>query len=60
MLNSHTFLRRKMQFGEGLARTISVRENFSKCVVSLDGFSMSCDGIKHRNVRVFLLAEKWD
>jgi len=37
----------------------SVRDNFPKYVVSLDEFDMSRDGIKHRNVRDFLLADEW-
>lgn len=38
----------------------SIRDNFPKYVVSLDEFDMSRDGIKHRNIRNFLTAEKWD
>lgn len=38
----------------------SIRDNFPKYVVSLDEFDMSRDGIKHRNIRDFLLAETWD
>lgn len=37
-----------------------VRDNFPKYVVSMDEFDLSRDGIKHRNIREFLLAEKWD
>ena len=29
-------------------------------VVSLDEFDMSRNGIKHRNIRDFLLAEEWN
>ncbi len=36
-----------------------VRDNFPKYVVSLDEFDMSRDGIKHRNIRDFLLEEEW-
>ncbi len=36
-----------------------IRDNFPKYVVSLDEFDMSQNGIKHRNIRDFLLAEKW-
>ena len=32
---------------------------FPKYVVSLDEFDMSRNGIKHRNIRDFLLAEEW-
>ena len=37
-----------------------VRDNFPKYVVTLDEFDMSRDGIKHRNIRDFLLEETWD
>jgi len=37
-----------------------VRDNFPKYVVTLDEFDMSREGIKHRNVRDFLLASSWD
>lgn len=37
-----------------------IRDNFPKYVVTLDEFDMSRDGIKHRNIRDFLLQEKWD
>lgn len=37
----------------------SIRDNFPKYVVSLDEFDMSRDGIKHKNIRDFLLEEKW-
>lgn len=38
----------------------SIRDNYPKYVVSLDEFDMSRDGIKHRNIRDFLLAEEWN
>ena len=38
----------------------AVRDHYPKYVVSLDEFDMSRNGIKHRNVRDFLLAETWD
>ena len=38
----------------------SIRNNFPKYVVSLDEFDMSRDGIKHRNIRDFLLMDEWD
>lgn len=38
----------------------AIRDNFPKYVVSLDEFDRGRDGIKHRNLRDFLLAEKWD
>ena len=37
-----------------------IRDNFPKYVVTLDEFDMSRNGIKHRNIRDFLLQEKWD
>ncbi len=38
----------------------SIRDNFPKYVVSLDEFDMSRNGIKHRNIRDFLLADIWN
>ena len=38
----------------------SIRDNFPKYVVSLDEFDMSRNGIKHRNIRDFLLMDTWD
>lgn len=38
----------------------SIRDNFPKYVVSLDEFDMSRNGIKHRNIREFLLMEEWN
>ena len=38
----------------------SIRDNFPKYVVSLDEFDMSRNGIKHRNIRDFLLDEEWN
>ncbi len=37
-----------------------VKDNFPKYVVTMDELDMSRNGIKHRNIRDFLLAEKWD
>ncbi|MEE0450995.1 ATP-binding protein [Peptacetobacter sp.] len=37
-----------------------IQDNFPKYVVSLDEFDMSRDGIKHRNIRDFLLEEEWN
>ena len=39
---------------------VDIRGNFPKYVVSLDEFDMSRNGIKHRNIRDFLLAEEWN
>lgn len=38
----------------------NIRDNFPKYVVSLDEFDMSRNGIKHRNIHDFLLAEEWN
>ena len=38
----------------------NISDNFPKYVVSLDEFDMSRNGIKHRNIRDFLLAEEWN
>ena len=38
----------------------SVSDNFPKYVVSLDEFDMSRNGIKHRNIRDFLLMKEWN
>lgn len=38
----------------------NIRDNYPKYVVSLDEFDMSQNGIKHRNIRDFLLAEQWN
>lgn len=37
-----------------------IRDNFPKYVVSLDEFDMSRNGIKHRNIRDFLLQKEWN
>jgi hypothetical protein len=36
-----------------------VKDNFPKYVVSLDEFDLSRDGIKHQNIRNFLLEKEW-
>ena len=38
----------------------SVSDNFPKYVISLDEINMSRNGIKHKNIRDFLLTPKWD
>ena len=38
----------------------NIRDNYPKYVVSLDEFDRSRNGIKHRNIRDFLLAEEWN
>ncbi|MCL1974862.1 MAG: ATP-binding protein [Firmicutes bacterium] len=38
----------------------SIRDNFPKYVVSLDELDMSRDGVKHKNIRDFLLASDWN
>ncbi len=37
----------------------TIRDNFPKYVVSYDEFDMSRDGLKHMNIREFLLSEEW-
>ena len=37
----------------------SLRDHYPKYVVSLDEFDMSRNGIRHRNIRDFLLADSW-
>ena len=37
-----------------------VRDNFPKYVVTMDELDMSRDGIKHRNIRDFLMAPEWN
>ncbi|MDR1136246.1 MAG: ATP-binding protein [Clostridiales Family XIII bacterium] len=37
-----------------------IRDNFPKYVVSYDEFDMSRNGIKHMNIREFLLTEQWN
>ena len=38
----------------------SIKDNFPKYVVTMDELNMSRDGIKHRNIRDFLLAKEWN
>jgi predicted AAA+ superfamily ATPase len=38
----------------------SIRDNFPKYVLSLDEFDMSRDGVKHKNIRDFLLVPDWN
>lgn len=38
----------------------NIKDNFPKYVVSMDEFDMSQNGIKHRNIRDFLLADEWN
>ncbi len=47
--------RRKLQREFGAFA--GVRDNFPKYVVTMDELDMSRDGIKHRNIRDFLLAK---
>ncbi len=37
-----------------------IKDNHPKYVVTLDEFDMSRDGIRHKNIRDFLLQEQWD
>ena len=38
----------------------SVKDNFSKYVVSHVEFDMRRDGLKHMNIRELLLSEQWN
>ena len=38
----------------------NIRDNFPKYVVTLDELDMSRNGIKHRNIREFLLSGEWN
>ena len=38
----------------------NIRDNYPKYVVTMDEFNMSRDGIKHLNIRDFLLAKEWN
>ena len=38
----------------------SIKDNFPKYVVTMDELDMSRDGIKHRNIRDFLLSKEWN
>lgn len=37
-----------------------IKDNFPKYVISMDNFDMSRNGIKHWNIKDFLLADQWD
>lgn len=43
-----------------IERSHKIKDNFPKYVVSLDEFNMSQNGIKHRNIRDFLLTNEWN
>ena len=38
----------------------TIRDNFPKYVITMDEFDMSRNGIKHRNIRDFLIADEWN
>ena len=38
----------------------SIRDNYPKYVVSLDEFDMSRNGIKHKNIKEFLMMDNWE
>lgn len=38
----------------------TIRDNFPKYIVSLNEFDMSCNGIKPRNIRDFLMETEWN
>lgn len=37
----------------------NIRDNYPKYVVLMDEFDMSRNGIKHKNIREFLIIEEW-
>ncbi|MDD5791840.1 MAG: hypothetical protein PUD22_04590 [Erysipelotrichaceae bacterium] len=37
----------------------NIRDNYPKYVVSLDEFDMSQNGIRHMNIKDFLLSKEW-
>ena len=37
-----------------------IRDNYPKYVVSLDEFDMSRDGVKHKNIKEFLVTKEWN
>ena len=37
----------------------TIRDNFPKYVITMDEIDMSRNGIKHRNIRDFLIADEW-
>ena len=39
---------------------VSIRDNFPKYVVTMDEFDMSREGIRHCNIRDFLLKKDWE
>lgn len=53
LLASEETIRREFEVYE------KIRDNFPKYVLSLDEFDFSRNGIKHCNIRDFLLAEEW-
>ena len=53
LLAGEETLRREFGAYEG------IRDNFPKYVLSLDEIDRSREGIRHRNIRDFLLAEEW-
>ena len=38
----------------------TIRDNFPKYVITMDEIDMSRNGIKHRNIRDFLIADEWN
>ena len=54
LLASEEVVRREFEVYE------SIRDNFPKYVVSLDEIDMSREGVKHKNIRDFLLAPEWN
>ena len=47
-------------FTDRYGRVDDIRDNFPKYVVSMDEFDFSRNGIKHKNIREFLLMKEWN
>lgn len=54
LLESQNTIEREFGAYEG------IKDNFPKYVISMDNFDMSRNGIKHWNIKDFLLADQWN
>ena len=54
LLSSEETIKREFGIYDG------VKDNYPKFVISLDKFNMSQNGIKHYNLKKFLLMESWN
>lgn len=54
LLESQNTIKREFGAYEG------IKDNFPKYVISMDNFDMSRNGIKHWNIKDFLLADQWN